>query len=154
MNGHTRKKVLILCTGNSCRSQMAEALINARLGDSWQAWSAGTHPTGFVHLLAITVLNEIGIRHFGQSKKITELPQKDFDLVITVCDDAAEKCPLWLGMGRRVHINLPDPSQEEGTEQERLAAFRSLRDEIAEKVIGYLKKYSAHDQDQTRSSDE
>jgi len=142
MNNRNTKKVLILCTGNSCRSQMAEALINARHSDRWQAWSAGTEPAGYVHLLAITVLNEIGIRHLGQSKSIADLPQKDFDLVITVCDDAAENCPVWLGKGKQVHIGFPDPALAEGSEAERLEVFRSVRDDIEDKILAYLESYS------------
>jgi arsenate reductase len=135
-------RVLLLCTGNSCRSQMAEALINNRLSDRWEACSAGTAPAGYVHLLALKVLHEVGIVHLGRSKSIEELPRSDFDLVITACDDAAENCPLWLGQGKRVHIGFPDPTQVEGTEEERLAAFRAIRDDIEEKVLGYLKNYS------------
>jgi arsenate reductase len=96
MKDQNKKKGLILCTGSSCRSQMAEALINARLSDSWQTWSARTDPAGYVHLLAITSLKEIGGRHLGLSNSIAEMLQKDFDLVITVYDDAAENCPAWL----------------------------------------------------------
>jgi arsenate reductase len=121
---------------------MAEALINDRLSDSWQAYSAGTEPSGYVHLLALKALHEVGIFHLGKSKTIEELPMADFDLVITVCDDAAENCPLWLGQGKRVHIGFPDPAQVEGTEEERLAAFRAIRDDIEEEVLGYLVYYS------------
>src|SRR5688572_6464483 len=94
------KKVLILCTGNSCRSQMAEALINYELGKSWQAFSAGTQPSGFVHLLAIQALAELGIYHQGESKSTENFRREVFDVVITVCDDAAENCPVWLGKGK------------------------------------------------------
>ncbi len=139
-----RKKVLILCSGNSCRSQMAEALINDRLHDTWLAYSAGTKPKGYVHLLAIRILNELGINHFGKSKNIADLPNIDFNLVITVCDDAAENCPTWLGEGKRVHLSFPDPALAEGSEEKRLAVFRSVRDDIAEKVLGYLEKYSVN----------
>ena len=111
MDDHQKKNVLILCTGNSCRSQMAEALINNKLTDSWQAFSAGTEPAGFVHPLALKVLEEIGIRHQGRSKTITELFDQDFDLVITVCEEAAENCPSWLGQSRRAQISFPDPAK-------------------------------------------
>lgn len=141
-----RKKVLILCTGNSCRSQMAEALINDCMHDTWVAYSAGTKPKGYVHLLALKVLKEIGISHFGKSKNIVDLPKIDFNLVITVCDDAAENCPTWLGEGKRVHLGFPDPALAEGGEEERLAAFQSVRDDIAKKVLGYLEKYSVNNQ--------
>ena len=88
------KKVLFLCTGNSCRSQMAEAIVNARIGDTWQAVSAGTKPAGYIHPKALDVLAEIGIHHEGKSKLADEFRNVDFDLVITVCDSAAEECPI------------------------------------------------------------
>ena len=105
-----KRKVLILFTGNSCRSQMAEALITKKLASNWQAHSAGTEPTGFVHPKEIEVLEEVGISHKGVSKKIDDLELKEFDAVITVCDNAAENCPLWLGQGKRHHIGFPDPA--------------------------------------------
>lgn len=125
------KKVLFLCTGNSCRSQMAEAIVNARLESTWQAFSAGTHPMGHVHPLAVKVLDEIGINHNGISKSIEQFRQKSFDLVVTVCDSAAEECPLWLGTGQRVHLGFPDPAKAAGSEEDKLLAFRSVRDSIA-----------------------
>ena len=132
------KKVLILCTGNSCRSQMAEALINEKLGDNWQAYSAGTAPSGYVHPNAIKALAEIGIDHTGESKHIDDLPTKEFDSVITVCDDAAENCPVWLGKGVRQHIGFPDPAKAEGTEEEIMSVFREVRDSIDDRVLTYL----------------
>lgn len=128
------RKVLFLCTGNSCRSQMAEAIINARLSNDWRAFSAGTAPSGYVHPKAIKALNEIGIQHEGESKSTDMFHEMDFDLVVTVCDDAAENCPVWLGKGKRVHMGFPDPAQATGTDEEKLAAFRSVRDAIALKV--------------------
>ena len=80
------RRVLFLCTGNSCRSQMAEAIVNARLGGAWQAVSAGTKPAGFVHPKALTALSEIGIQHTGRSKRADEFQGEEFDLVVTVCD--------------------------------------------------------------------
>jgi arsenate reductase len=132
------KKVLFLCSGNSCRSQIAEAIVNTRLADRWEALSAGTDPVGYVHPLAIQVLSEIDIHHEGASKPVDHFKNMAFDLVITVCDDAAENCPLWLGKGKRVHISLPDPARVKGSEQEKLAAFRNVRDSIADKVIYFL----------------
>ena len=122
--------VLFLCTGNSCRSQMAEAIVNARYPE-WRAFSAGTKPAGYVHLMAMEALAEIGIAHSGQSKQIDELPVKDFDLVVTVCDSAAEECPVWPGRaGRRVHHSFADPSRVEGTPDERMQVFRQVRSEM------------------------
>lgn len=132
------KKVLFLCTGNSCRSQMAEAIVNARLGDSWSAYSAGTHPADYVHPLAIQVLREIGIQHDGRSKNVDELRQVPFDLVVTVCDSAAEECPLWLGPGKRYHLGFIDPAKAVGTPQEVLQVFRNVRDEMLDKLPGLL----------------
>jgi arsenate reductase len=128
------KKVLFLCTGNSCRSQMAEAIVNARFGDQWQAVSAGTKPSGYVHPKAIAVLKEIGIEHHGESKPADQFRDWDFDLVVTVCDSAAEECPVWLGKGRRGHHSFPDPAEASGTEEEILSFFRSVRDAIIQKV--------------------
>ena len=134
----TRRKVLFLCTGNSCRSQMAEAIVNARLGDEWEASSAGTVPAGYVHPIAIRVLAEIGIAHSGRSKHADAFHDVAFDLVVTVCDDAAEACPAWVGKGRRVHLGFPDPARVVGTEDEVLAAFRRVRDDIARRVPALL----------------
>jgi arsenate reductase (thioredoxin) len=128
------RKVLFLCTGNSCRSQMAEAIVNARLSEDWQAFSAGTVPAGYVHPKAIQVLDEIGIKHSGESKSTDQFREMEFDLVVTVCDDAAENCPVWLGKGKRVHMGFRDPAKVEGTDEEQLAVFRSVRDAIAQKV--------------------
>ncbi len=127
-------KVLFLCTGNSCRSQMAEAIVNARQSPDWRAFSAGTEPAGFVHPMALQVLNEIGISHQGVSKSAEQYREMDFDLVVTVCDDAAENCPVWLGKGARAHLGFLDPAKANGTEEERLAVFRSVRDAIMTQV--------------------
>jgi arsenate reductase (thioredoxin) len=135
------KRVLFLCTGNSCRSQMAEAVVNARMRESWEAFSAGTKPAGYVHPLALTALREIGIEHKGRSKLADEFRGQPFDLVVTVCDSAAEECPVWLGQGRRVHLGFVDPALASGTEDEVREAFRRVRDEIAEKIPELLKGF-------------
>ena len=132
------KTILFLCTGNSCRSQMAEAIVNARYTE-WKAYSAGTKPAGYVHELAIEVLSEIGISHSGESKQIDELPTKDFDVVVTVCDSAAEECPVWPGKaGKRVHHGFVDPAKAEGTLEERKQVFRSVRDAMLEVIPNIL----------------
>lgn len=136
-----KRKVLFLCTGNSCRSQIAEAIVNARLGDQWEAVSAGTQPTGAVHPKAIQVLSEIGIEHHGRSKSADEFRQTNFDLVVTVCDDAAENCPVWLGKGKRLHMGFPDPAKAVGTEEEIMAVFRSVRDDISSKIPNLLQQF-------------
>lgn len=133
------KKVLILCTGNSCRSQMAEAIVNARLGESWQAASAGTRPAGYVHPMALAALSEIGIRHDGRSKHTDEFKGQAFDLVLTVCDSAAEECPVWVGKGQRLHHSFPDPAKATGTDDEIMNAFRAVRDDIEKELIPLLR---------------
>ncbi len=105
--------------------------MNDRYPDNWQAYSAGTFPTGYVHSKAIEVLEEIGIHHQGRSKSVDELREVPFDLVVTVCDSAAEECPLWLGPGKRLHHSFPDPAKATGTDEQVLAAFRQVRDNIA-----------------------
>lgn len=122
--------MLFLCTGNSCRSQMAEALVNARFS-AWQAFSAGVRPSGYVHPMALRVLRELGIEHRGESKSADQFRNQAFDLVITVCDEANEECPVWLGKGARKHQSFRDPAKAQGTDEECLAIFRLVRDEIA-----------------------
>ena len=136
------KKVLFLCTGNSCRSQMAEAIVNARLGDQWQAYSAGTEPAGYVHPKAVQVLAEMGIAHNGRSRHADEFRDVPFDLVVTVCDAAAANCPVWLGPGKRVHLGFPDPAQAVGSDEAVTAVFRQTRDDIARRVTALLQTQS------------
>jgi arsenate reductase (thioredoxin) len=131
-------KVLFLCTGNSCRSQLAEAVINARPELGWRAYSAGTKPAGYVHPVALSALAEIGIDHKGRSKSVDELRDVPFDLVVTVCDSAAEECPLWLGNGKRVHMGFADPAKATGNDEEMIAVFREVRDDIARKIPALL----------------
>ncbi len=129
------KKVLFLCTGNSCRSQMAEAIVNARMGDEWQAVSAGTKPAGYIHPKALDALAEIGIKHEGRSKRADEFQGVDFDLVVTVCDSAAEECPIWLGKGKKIHHSFPDPAVTDDMND-----FRSVRDDIERVMTELLSK--------------
>ena len=119
---------------------MAEAIVNARLGGRWHAHSAGTKPTGYVHPKALAALAEIGINHQGHSKSIEQFRNASFDLVVTVCDSAAEECPYWPGSGRTLHLGFPDPLKANGSEEEIMAVFRDVRDEIAEKIIELLEK--------------
>lgn len=133
------KQVLFLCTGNSCRSQMAEGLVNYFLGEQWEAYSAGTAPAGYVHPMATQVMAELGIDISSyRSKSAEEFRYVGPDLVITVCDDAAENCPVWLGGGKVAHIGFPDPAKAIGSEEERLAVFRQVRDDIRHRVLSYL----------------
>jgi len=137
----SKKKVLFLCTGNSCRSQMAEGLVNHGLGDRWEAFSAGTDPTGYVHPLAIQTMAGLSIDISDQcSKSLEAFRDTAFDVVITVCDEAAENCPLWLGSGRVHHIGFPDPADASGSREERLDVFRRVRDGLRHEVFRYLKE--------------
>jgi arsenate reductase len=137
MESMDKRKVLFLCTGNSCRSQMAEAIVNARLGEKWEAVSAGTKPAGYVHPKAIAALAEIGIQHTGRSKLADEFRGTDFDLMVTVCDSAAEECPIWLGKGNRVHHSFPDPAKTDDMDD-----FRKVRDAIGFEIISLLEEYA------------
>jgi arsenate reductase len=135
----TKSKVLFLCTGNSCRSQMAEGLVNHFLGDTWEAFSAGTTPLGYVHPVAVQVMAELGIDISTQMSKSTdEYRDVAFDRVITVCDHAAQKCPAWIGEGIVKHIGFPDPADAKGSDEERLAVFRQVRGGLREKLFAYL----------------
>ena len=131
------KKVLFICTHNSSRSQMAEGLINHDLAGKVQAFSAGTDPT-FVHPLAISAMRELGIdisRH--RSKSLDEFENEKFDFIIILCDRAAKSCPVFPG-GKQIHMGFSDPSGITGTEEEKLSFFRKLRDQIREKIVGFL----------------
>lgn len=115
---------------------MAEAIVNARLGERWEAVSAGTKPAGYVHPKALAALEEIGIRHQGRSKLADEFRAEAFDLVVTVCDSAAEECPLWLGKGRRIHHGFPDPAKTDDMED-----FRKVRAAIERELIPLLENF-------------
>ena len=137
------KRVLFICTKNSARSQMAEGLINHDLAGRVQAFSAGTEPT-YVHPLAITAVGEVGIdisRH--RSKSIDEFADEKFDFVITLCDHAAESCPVFFGGVQRIHMGLPNPAAVSGNPEEKMAAFRKVRDQIREEVADFLSKQGA-----------
>ena len=136
-----RMSVLFLCTHNSSRSQMAEGLLRARGGDRYTVYSAGTHPRG-VHPLAVRAMAEIGIDIGAaaghRAKSLDEFAGRPVDLAVTVCDDAAEECPFFPGARRQEHWSFPDPSAATGTEEERLAGFRQVRDAIAARIDMFL----------------
>jgi arsenate reductase len=143
-----KKKVLFLCTHNSCRSQMAEGIVNHFLGDRFQAYSAGTEKTR-VNPLAISILAEIGIdisNHY--SKTLDAFEGEKFDHVITLCGSANEQCPLFVGGVKRVHIGFDDPSRTTGTEEQVLADFRRVRDEIKVKLISYLRNSAQYNEEE------
>jgi len=123
--------VLILCTGNSCRSQMAEVLLRRAAGDVIRVESAGSQPSGYVHPLAIEVLKEIGIDHSeGRSKSLDEFLDQDVETVITVCGNADQACPVFPGQARRYHWPFDDPPHAAGPDEEPIEVFRRVRDEI------------------------
>jgi len=127
-----KKRVLILCTGNSARSQMAEGLLRHDAGDRFEVESAGTHPS-HVRPEATVVMRELGIDISGhRSKSVDEFAGRQFDYVLTVCDRARETCPVYPGHANRLHRAFEDPAAVKGTEEERLAAFRRVRDQIRE----------------------
>jgi arsenate reductase (thioredoxin) len=129
-----KKRVLILCTGNSARSQMAEGLLRHDAGDRFEVFSAGTKPTQ-VRPEAITVMQELGIDISSyRSKSVDEFSGQDFDYVVTVCDNAKASCPVFPGNTKRIHWSLDDPAAVEGSEEHRRAAFRRVRDELRQRL--------------------
>ena len=129
-----KKKVLFLCTHNSCRSQMAEGLLRNMGGDTFEAFSAGVNPTS-INPLAKKVMGEIGIDISGQqSKSVDEFLDKEFDYVITVCDNARQTCPFFPGNHELLHWSLEDPSTFLGSEEERLLMFRKIRDQLRDRI--------------------
>lgn len=139
MEIHQPKRVLIVCTGNSCRSQMAEALWNHLAGGQWRAFSAGTEPAGVIDPHAISALAEFGLDIRQRwSKSIDLYVGQTFHLVVTVCDGARAACPVYQGAERQVHWPFPDPSQLTGSESDRLQATRRVRDEIAARIRRFL----------------
>ncbi|MGC9946500.1 MAG: arsenate reductase ArsC [Bryobacteraceae bacterium] len=132
-----KQRVLILCTGNSARSQMAEGLLRHAAGDRFAVESAGTRPS-HVRPEAIAVMRELGIDiSCHRSKSVDEFAGRHFDYVLTVCDNARETCPIYPGHANRLHRSFDDPAAVEGDERQRLAAFRRVRDEIR----GYLRGF-------------
>jgi arsenate reductase len=134
------KRVLFICTKNSARSQMAEGLVNHDLAGEFQAFSAGTDPSD-VHPVAVAVMGELGIDiAHHRSKSMDEFANEKFDYVITLCDQANESCPVFFGGTQRLHMGFDNPAAVPGSEAEKLSAFRKVRDQIREKVVGFLSK--------------
>lgn len=128
----SKPRILVLCTGNSARSQMAEGLLKAKLGDRFEVDSAGTHPS-VVRPEAIEALREVGIDISGnRSKSVDEFADAEIDYVLTVCDNARENCPYFPARTKLTHHAFEDPADVQGEFEERLAAFRRVRDQIAE----------------------
>jgi len=138
-DAHGRKRVLILCTGNSCRSQMAEGFVNQLLSGEWEARSAGTKPAARVHPLAVKAMAEAGVDiSCGVPEVVDRYVDEPWDLVVTVCDAARETCPAFPRVVERLHLSFDDPAAAGGTEDERMAVFRRVRDEIRDRLIGGL----------------
>jgi arsenate reductase len=138
------KTVLFLCTGNAARSQMAEGWVNARLAGEWRAFSAGLEPKG-LDPQAVLALAEIGVDISGQrSKHVDEFVGRRFDLVVTLCDDAAARCPVWPGAARKKHVPFADPGRVRaggGGEAEVLAVMRGVRDEMLRQLPEMLQQF-------------
>ncbi|HEY1122749.1 MAG TPA: arsenate reductase ArsC [Haloferula sp.] len=136
--------VLILCTGNSCRSHMAEGILRAAAGDVLDVQSAGSKPAGYVHPLAIRALEEIGIDISGhRSKHLDEFLASDVETVVTVCGNADQVCPMFPGQVNRHHWGFDDPAHATGSEEEQMEVFRRVRDEIRERFEAYAAERKA-----------
>ena len=133
-----KKSALILCTGNSARSQMAEGLLRHEAGDAFEVFSAGTKPS-IVRPEAIAVMSEIAVDISGhRSKSVDEFAGRPLDCIITVCDNAKESCPVFPGETKRLHWPFEDPAGVQGSEEERKAAFRKVRDQIHGRIMVFL----------------
>jgi len=133
-----KKRILVLCTGNSARSQMSEGFLES-LDGRLEVYSAGTHPSPRVNPFAVQAMKEIGIDiSTGFPKKVDQFINQPFDYVITVCDDADRSCPNFRGkVGKRVHLGFPDPARATGSDEEKLAVFRKVRDDIRKRFREY-----------------
>jgi len=142
-NRQNKPVVLIVCTGNSCRSQIAEGLVREHFGDRARVYSAGSHPSGVVHPMAIEVMKEIGINIRRQkSQHWEDLPVDDYDLIVTVCDLANEKCPLVPSeKGDRMHVPFEDPIHARGSAKEVAQAFRETREQITEDLLPAIEQW-------------
>ena len=138
-------RVIILCTANCVRSQMAEGLLRQLGGNGYEVHSAGSKPNGYVSPMAIEVMSKIGIDISAQhSKPVAEFEGQKFDTVITVCDSAAEECPVFPG-SQRIHWSIWDPSSATGSHEEKLAAFCRMRDELASRLRQFIESHSARE---------
>lgn len=139
MTNSAKPAVLILCTGNSCRSHLAEGLLRSLAGDLFEVHSAGSKPAGYVHPLAIRAMAEIGLDISGhRSKPMTEFLHASIETVITVCGNADQACPVFPGPVNRHHWPFEDPARATGTEEERFAVFRRVRDELRRTLTAYV----------------
>ena len=145
----TKPTILILCTGNSCRSHLAEGILRAALGDQFHVQSAGSQPAGYVHPLALRVMREIGLDLSShRSKHLNEFLAQPIETVITVCDHADQACPVFPGQVNRHHWGFEDPAHATGTEEQKLVLFRRIRDQI--KMV--FQAYAAGRRDASRTA--
>ncbi len=136
-----KRRVLVLCTGNSCRSQMAEGWINHLLGTGWQAHSAGTAPASGVHPLAVRAMAEVGVDISGaKPEHVGAYLDQPWDLVVTVCDSAKEACPVFPRRVPMLHLSFFDPAGAEGTDEDKMTVFRRVRDEIRDRLVPEVRR--------------
>ncbi|MFV2071722.1 MAG: arsenate reductase ArsC [Thermoanaerobaculales bacterium] len=136
-----RQRVLILCTGNSCRSQMAQGWINAEFGDTWEARSAGTRPSERIHPMAVEAMAEVGVDiSGGVPENVDRCLDQPWDLVITVCNSARESCPVFPRPVETLHIAFPDPAEAQGSDADRMEVFRNVRDAIRERLLPEVRR--------------
>ena len=141
-HGDERMRVLILCTGNSCRSQMAEGFVNDQLAGEWEARSAGTQPAERVHPLAVKAMADVGVDiSAGVPEIVDRYLDEPWDLVVTVCDSAKETCPAFPRSVAQLHISFDDPAAATGTDEEVAAVFRRVRDEIRDQLVAAVRKH-------------
>jgi arsenate reductase len=134
-----RVRILVLCTGNSCRSILAEALLREIGGDRLAVESAGSRPESAVNPRTIEILDELGIGHgWARSKSMATFRDREFDHVVTVCDEAAEACPIFPGPAVRTHWSIPDPARARGTDDEVRAVYRATYTQLRERIVGFL----------------
>jgi len=115
--------------------------VNSQMNEEWEACSAGSAPTGFVHPMALQTLAELGIQHHGWSKSMDEFRDQPFDLIVTVCEEASESCPVWLGKGVKIHMGFPDPAEATGSQEDVMNAFRMVRDTMLIKIPKILQNW-------------
>ena len=134
-------RVLVLCTGNSCRSQMAEALFESLSNGAWQAESAGSKPSGYVHPLAIEAMRELSIDISDhKSKSLDQFQDEPFELVVTVCDNAKDACPVFPAAQQHQHWPFDDPADATGSDEAKMDVFRRVREEIRQRIAAYLEQ--------------
>ena len=135
----TKPRVLFLCTGNSCRSHMAEGFLRALGGEQFESLSAGAKPAGYVHPLAVEAMREVGVdisKH--TSKSIDDFEGKKLDYLVTVCDKARESCPTFSGAAKTLHWSFDDPAHATGSDEEKMRVFRRVREEIKQRIRLFL----------------